>query len=130
MFYDTAKLDIALLCKHCGGRLDIPKILPCGKTICSFCEKSIQVNENKFDCLVCKEKHDMLKNGLVTSEALLEILSIKQTNVSRGRAFDQLKNLLDNIQYKRNYIKLGIENGTDLVKEHCIELRSDVQLKS
>jgi hypothetical protein len=56
MFYDTAKVDIALLCKHCEGRLDIPKILPCGKTICSFCEKSIQVNENKFELEIQKLK--------------------------------------------------------------------------
>jgi hypothetical protein len=41
MFYDTAKVDIAFFSKHCEERLDIPKIFPCDKTICLFCEKSI-----------------------------------------------------------------------------------------
>ena len=78
MFFDTNKVNNALLCKQCEGRLDIPKILPCGETICSYCEISIQVNENNmFDCLVCKDKHEMPKNGFLISKALSEILSIK-----------------------------------------------------
>ena len=129
MFFDTNKVNNALLCKQCEGRLDIPKILPCGETICSYCETSIQVNENNmFDCLVCKDKHEMPKNGFLTSKALSEILSIKLTKVSRGKAFDLLEKSLDNMLKKRSYIKLGIENSTDFVKEYCIDLRNDVQL--
>jgi hypothetical protein len=41
MFYEAKEIDNQLLCKQCEGRLDIPKILPCGETICSFCETSI-----------------------------------------------------------------------------------------
>ena len=33
MFFDTNKVNNALLCKQCEGRLDIPKILACGETI-------------------------------------------------------------------------------------------------
>jgi hypothetical protein len=129
MFFDTNKVNNALLCKQCEGRLDIPKIIPCGETICSFCETSIQVNENNtFDCLVCKDKHEMPKNGFLISKALSEILSIKLTKVSRGKSFDLLKRSLDNMLKKRNYIELGIENSTDFVKEYCIELRNDAQL--
>ena len=129
MFFDTNKVNNALLCKQCEGRLDIPKILPCGETICSYCETSIQVNENNmFDCLVCKDKHEMPKNGFLISKALSEILSIKLTKVSRGKAFDLLEKSLDNMLKKRSYIELGIENSTDFVKEYCIDLRNDVQL--
>jgi hypothetical protein len=129
MFFDTNKVNNALLCKQCEGRLDIPKIIPCGETICSFCETSIQVNENNtFDCLICKDKHEMPKNGFLISKALSEILSIKLTKVSRGKSFDLLKRSLDNMLKKRNYIELGIENSTDFVKEYCIELRNDAQL--
>ncbi len=44
--------------------------------------------------------------------------------------FDSLQKSLNDIQKKHNFIKLGIENSNDLVKEHCIDLRSDVQLKA
>jgi hypothetical protein len=130
MFFNTYKINKVLLCKQCEGRLDIPKILPCGETICSLCESSIQVNDQMFDCLVCKEKHDMPKNGFIISKSLTEILLMELTKVSRGEAYDSLKNLLDEIQKKLNLIKLGIYNGTDLVKQNCIDLRSDVQLKT
>jgi hypothetical protein len=130
MFFDKNNLDDALLCQQCEGRLDVPKILSCGKTICSFCVSSLIVNENKFDCLLCKQKHEMPINGLPNNEALLKILSVKPRRVSRGKLFDSLQKSLNDIQKKHNFIKLGIENSNDLVKEHCIDLRSDVQLKA
>jgi hypothetical protein len=130
MFYDTHEVDNALLCQQCEGRLDIPKILPCGKTICSLCEITIRINDKMFDCMLCKEKHEMPKNGLLINDALMKILSVKLKKIPRGKAFNSLEILLNEIQKKENLMKLGIENSSDLIKEHCIELRSDVQLKA
>jgi hypothetical protein len=128
MFFNTNQVNKALLCQYCEGRLDIPKLLPCGETICSICETNIQVNDQMFDCLVCKQQHEMPKDGFKLNKSLSKILVIELTNVSRGEAYDSLMKLLDKIQKKLNLIKLGISNGTDLVKEHCMDLRSDVQL--
>lgn len=131
MYFDTNEVNNVLNCTNCEGKLDTAKILPCGETICSFCSSSIQlINENKFECLICKEKHEMPKNGLSNNKALLKMLSIKSTKVSRGKAFDSLQKLLEDIQKKHGLIKLGIENSTDFVKEYCIDLRSDVQIKT
>ena len=47
MYFETDQVNDALLCIKCEGRLDIPKISPCGESICSFCETSIQVNDRK-----------------------------------------------------------------------------------
>jgi hypothetical protein len=128
MFFDTSKINKALLCKHCEGRLDKPKLLPCGETICSFCETSIQVNNQMFDCFICNDKHDMPKKGLPNNRLALEILAIELSRVSRGETYDSLKKLLNEIEKKCSIIKLGIENSADHVKEHCIDLRSEVQL--
>jgi hypothetical protein len=131
MFYDTNKVDKILICKYCEGRLDIPKSLPCGEAICTLCETSIQILEiNKFGCLVCKEKHEMPKKGLLIMKPLLELLSIKPDKVSRGKAFDSLLKLLDEIEKKCSYIKLSIEKSSDLVNKHCLDLKNDVQLKA
>jgi len=80
--------------------------------------------------MLCKEKHEMPKNGLLINDALMKILSVKLKKIPRGKAFDSLEILLNEIQKKENLMKLGIENSSDLIKEHCIELRSDVQLKA
>jgi hypothetical protein len=130
MFYEAKIIDNQLLCRKCEGKLDIPKILPCGESICSFCETSIQVNNQMFDCLVCKDKHKMPENGFVISKSMSKILEIELSKVSRGEAYDSLKKLSAEILKKFNLIKLRINNRTDLVKEHCVDLRSDVQLKA
>jgi hypothetical protein len=131
MFFNANQVNKELLCSNCECRLDIPKTLPCGETICSFCETSLQVNNDQmFECLVCKDKHEMPKNGFKMNKSLSKILAIELTNVSRGGAYNSLMKLLDDIQKKLNILKLGINNGTDFVKEHCMNLRSDVQLKA
>jgi hypothetical protein len=59
MYFENNQVNNILICDQCEGRLDIPKILPCGKTICSFCAplNLLSTIDNKFDCLVCKNKH-------------------------------------------------------------------------
>ena len=46
---------------YCEGKLEELKILSCGETICSFCVTSLKIVDKMFDCLVCKEKHEMPK---------------------------------------------------------------------
>lgn len=68
------------------------------------------------------------QDGLPNNKLALKMLSIKLTKVLRGEVFDSLIKLLDVLQEKTSLIKLGIENSDDFVKEHCIDLRSEVQL--
>ncbi len=128
MYFDTNQVSNTLLCQICEGRIEIPKILPCGEIICSFCERSITADDRKFDCLICKNKHEMPKIGLPICKPLLQILTMKPRKVSRGREYDSLQKLLNEIQKNRNSIEFGVENSADFVKEHCIELRTNVQL--
>jgi len=130
MYYETNQVNNILICQHCQAQLERPKILPCGETICSFCVSSIQINLNLFDCLVCKQQHEMPKNGLPDNRIALKMLSVKPTKVSRGKAVDYLEKSLDEILKKYRLIKYSIENSADLVKEYFIDLRSDVQLKT
>jgi hypothetical protein len=127
MYFNLDKINNALLCKYCEGKLDIPKCLPCGEAICSICESLIHI-QDKFDCLICKKKHEMPQDGLPIMKPLLEILSVKPNKVSRGKVFDSSIKLLDEIQKKNNFIQLGIKNSSDFVNEHCLNLRSNVQL--
>jgi hypothetical protein len=132
MFFESNQINDILICDQCKGRLDLPKILPCGKTICSFCAplNLLSTIDNKFDCLVCKNKHEVPRDGLPNNEALLKMLSIKPTRISRGKLFDSLEKSLDDIRKKNSFIKHGIDNSNDLIKEYCMDLRSEVQLKT
>ena len=70
MFYN--KINKILSCKNCKEQLDEPKILPCGKTICSLCVSQIKVSRRKYVCLICENKHEMLESGLPINESILE----------------------------------------------------------
>ena len=48
MIYDTNAVSNVLICQHCEKNIEIPKSLPCGEAICSYCESSIHLNGNKF----------------------------------------------------------------------------------
>jgi hypothetical protein len=131
MYFDKNQVNDILLCQQCRGRSEGPKILPCGETICSFCVSSIKLLRiNMFECLVCKQKHEMPKNGLPDNKVVLKMVSIKPIKVFRGEAVDSFEKSLDEILNKNRLIKHIIENSNDLVKEHCFDLRSDVQLKT
>jgi hypothetical protein len=79
MYFKAIHVNDILLCQQCAGQLDIPKILPCGKTICSQCASlnMLSTVDNNFDCLVCKNKHESPKDGLPINEVVLKMLSIK-----------------------------------------------------
>ncbi len=131
MYFDSGQVNNFLSCKNCEGRLDKPRILPCGNSICSFCISSIHLKENKeFQCLVCNELHEMPKNGLPLNNLAAEILSIKSVKVSRGNAFESLQETLREIEKNKIDFKNCVNNSDDCIKEHCVELRDKVQLKT
>ncbi len=131
MYYDSNVVNNLLNCKICQGHLDEPRLLPCGKTICSQCVSTFKLNGNQYDCLVCGKKHEMNKNGLPINELALEMLSIKTIKLSRNnKSFDSLKETLIDIQKKENLIKLLINNSDDCIKEYCLDLKNEVQLAS
>ena len=104
MYFASNQVNNLLNCKKCEGRLDEPRILPCGNSICSHCVSSIQLKENKeFQCLICNELHGMPQKGLLINKCLVELLSFESINVSRGKAFDSLQQILIDILKKQKY---------------------------
>ncbi len=77
-----------------------------------------------------QQQHEMPKNELPDNIIALKLLSAKQTKIFRGEAYNILEKSLVEILKNYRLIKNNIENSNDIVKEHCIDLRSDVQLKT
>jgi len=129
MYFDSKQVNNLLNCIKCEGRLDEPRLLPCGNSICSYCSSSIQLANNKeFQCLICNELHEMPQKGLPINKLALEMLSFKSIDVSRGKAFDSLQQITLDIQKKQNVFKYRLYNPNDFIKEHFIERRNEVQL--
>jgi hypothetical protein len=130
MYFDSNQVNNLLNCINCNARIDEPKLLPCGDTICSYCVSQLKIdsNNNEFTCIVCGDLHEMPRKGLPLNKRLSEMLNIKPTRVSRGKLFNLLEESIKEIEKKINFFKIGIKNSDEYVKEYCFELRNEVHL--
>ena len=110
-FYEEKKISNALSCKKCHERLDEPRILPCGDSICTKCLSTIKIkNKQVFDCIVCKKQHIMPENGLLINKVLLDLLSVQPTDVYRGKSVETLKESLNLMHKNIASLKFVINN--------------------
>ncbi len=130
MFYEETQINNVLNCIKCNQRLDEPRMLPCGEIICNYCQISIEINNNQFQCFICNQYHLMPKEGLTISKRLLKILALEPKEVYRSKEVDALKNHLNDFQQKINLFAFGINNGVDRIKQHCLDLKNKVQLRT
>lgn len=128
MFFEENKINEILNCKKCSRRVDEPRVLPCGSTICSTCFSKLQIYNKRFECIVCSQDHLMPDEGLPLSEALFNLLAIEPTEIYRSKSVELLKETLSEIRNQIETIQFGITNGLDKIKEYCLDLRTDVQL--
>lgn len=133
MFYTFDDIDGSLYCFLCKKRFDIPKLLPCGNTICSKCEKEIKLSSKLLECKFCRETHEISKKELPLNKSIQTILNMKPLNVYRGEIMDKTTKLVQKVERKCNDLKFSLHNGETTVKLICENLRkevdSDVQVK-
>ena len=130
MFYEESQINDILKCLYCENKFDEPRILPCEKTVCNAClEKmvmSVNKKDNCFKCSLCQETH---KNGeFPISESLKELLNISPDKVYRRDLVEKLISNLKDIETLKVDLEYSLSNSVDMVKEHCIECRCDVDL--
>lgn len=125
MFYDEAEINDILICPQCDTRYEEAKILPCGKAVCSYC---IQKLNKEFQCSFCSKTHVASNEGYPTCDIISRLLSIKSNEIFRGDKVHSLKTNLNDIQKAINELSYSIDHGVDCIKEHCLNLRVDVQL--
>ncbi len=130
MFFEESQIDEILKCDLCIQRLDNPRLLPCGKTICSACFETViktkDKKENSFRCPSCQTVHKNAEFPL--NESLKKLLEKKPVEVFRSGLIEEFKNNLSLIESNKLELEDLILNGVEKVKEHCIGLRLDVDL--
>jgi len=130
MFYEQTKIDEFLLCSYCHEKFDEPRILPCGKSVCNNCLiiifKTIDKKDNSFKCSVCQESHRNAE--FQVNETLKQILKILPDEVYRGNLVVKFKANLNELNEKKMHLEKLLATAVDQVKEHCLELRLDVDL--
>jgi hypothetical protein len=111
------------LCLNCKQNMDEPKLLPCGYTICTCCEKKIMsIYNDYFDCSLCGNTHAKDNNALPVNHSLKKLKKVYLTSnyqklVNKMKNIDEIvANLEDNMESK--------------IKSHCENLRYQVDLST
>ncbi len=130
MFYEQTKIDAFFWCGKCNEKFDEPRNLPCGKTVCNSCiqtlVKTTDKKDNSFKCSMCQGAH---KNAeFPVSELIKRLMETMPTEVFRSDLVEKFKANLNEIESRKTELEGILLNGVDRVKEHCIELRLDVDL--
>lgn len=135
MFYQESKINKILKCQRCQKGLDEPRLLPCGNTICNCCIHLIETQQitkftSEFNCSLCNKAHTMPTEGFPINLAILHLMSEQPDEIYRSEHVETLKSNLKFMKNNLNQLDLDIENGSEKIVDHCIELRRLVQLST
>ena len=114
-----------LICPGCNDKYTDPQQLPCGQSLCNYCIQTIEKNE--FKCALCNNVHQKPVNGFPLNDQLIQQLNKRLKTESSNEA-QQFKTLSNNIDTKLKQAEFDLANGDYIIKEHCRELRREVQL--
>ncbi len=122
-----------MICSICSKTMRDPRILPCGKSACHECIQS-RVNAATFEleCLNCKKQHlaPNRVDGFYLNMGLQVIIEAKANELYWGKKVENLKSKLAEIQQEGVRFQANYVSGANLIKEHCLKLRNQIQLRT
>ena len=138
MFFSSDEISERLYCSNCKNRFNVPKILPCGTTICLNCEQNLfKWDEKLYQCVVCKQMHSKPENDgeltdytLPVNKLVQDLLSLRPINVYRGKLYDKAEGLLRNAQNLNQNLNLELENCNYRIQVHCDLLRDQIDVST
>jgi hypothetical protein len=129
MFYEASQINTLTICKICDQKLDDPRLLPCGKSVCNKCiEIMIDTEKRRIKCHYCAKIHEMPKDGFAMNLELASLVELKPSKVKRSRLFDNLKDITDSIRDKAAKIQTDLLIGEAKIRDECDKVRNDVQI--
>jgi hypothetical protein len=113
MSYQTEELLKCLLCKQ---RFDLPKLLPCGESVCSTCIDAL-CSDKLVQCPLCGQDHVVPDSGFPTQKLLVSIL-----NAQRDDMFNRDSELLSETVQRINDAEMKIKNFLHNIRESRLEI--------
>ena len=121
MFYEANSVNRILICLNCLQRFNIPKLLPCGESICERCLSKLTTASNRnILCPYCKIYHESNSmydgdGGFPTEKLLFEILNLKPVKVYRGDMFAKTESVLTQSRVNLQNLKSILDNKIKII---------------
>jgi hypothetical protein len=126
--YEEEEIDQELMCPSCLQKLQSPRILPCGDSICFEC---ILIDKNKTElckCPVCNEIHKIDVNSLPRIKILEKLLNKKPTEIDVIKTFKTLKEKLEVLSSNRDKLERYLNFPHEIIQDHCKGLLNQIDL--
>ena len=114
-------------CQKCENPNDQVIVLPCFiycDECANKCLNSIRKNSKEFLCQFCDEVHVYPKNGFKT----LNFKDFEQ--IKNEESFKRFQSHLTEIDKKFHELKTRASNPSDVIDEHCLRLKNQLQLET
>ena len=130
MFYEESLIKSLLICKICDCKLEDPRLLPCGVSICQKCAEYIANAENTHvKCRTCGNQHAIPSEGFPINQLIATLTEIKPDELHRNNHLvTDLKSKIVSLNNKTESVRLHLDIGEAKIKEKCGKVRNDIQL--
>ena len=128
MYYDEKEIAEHLKCPYCQDKLDDPRILPCGSSICCDCCIFLSKKITTIKCKICMSLHEIPAGGFTKNLNLAKVIELKPFVISRGKAITNFKATLDNLDDLTKEFETNLSKEYSRLIEKCSSDRIDVQL--
>ena len=129
MFYQAENINSALICFVCENKLDDPRLLPCGMSVCNKCVDFLSDTKKRIvKCQHCGKTHEIPQEGFPIILALKNLLEIEAKEVSHSKQMDEFKSLFDSLKLKIKNVESILKTGDAQIRDHCDKVRTSTQL--
>jgi hypothetical protein len=129
MFYEASRIECLILCKICDKKLEDPRLLPCGRSVCHKCvDLLLDTDRRRIKCFYCAKTHDLPIDGFAPNLELSNLLVLKPSKAFRSELTSELTVISNSIQEKFEKIQTDLLTGEAKIRDECDKVRNDVQL--
>jgi hypothetical protein len=129
MFYEVDEIERKLQCVACKNRIDVPKLLPCGYTLCNKCANDIttkRTTQVDFTCSICNSKHLIPEHGFPIQRLVQELLDLKSIKVYRSGVYEKADCILKQFQLNLYNFNNLIQKSDVYLHDYCDLVRGKV----
>jgi hypothetical protein len=131
-YFLGSAIETELVCLSCKTRYEIPKVLPCGYTICKSCELDLIIikDTKKIECLFCNEEHELPKNGFPINKSIANMLGKSSLTVNRGDVHDATTKKICELKSISSNFMNDLNDPIEKIKTYCELQKSKIELKT
>lgn len=129
----SQNVKVKLICKNCQQPFQIPKLLPCGESICQNCLDKLtnEASKKGIKCPFCNSNHKIPKNGFPTQKLLQDLIKseiLSDDTDNNSHLMSNLNEILTKIESGLNDVNNSLDGSIEKIQTHCDFMRDEIEI--